>query len=219
MAAARDTAGEDQKIAVRAQRGVKMIHYHGTPFGNTKVDVARFLQGRHALVPYPRQDDLGAVAELCQSFCFDNGAFSVWKSGGSLDLEGYYRWVDDWKRHPGFDWAIVPDVIDGTDDQNIAMLDAWPHELRCFGVPVWHYSDSLDYLQHLVEQWPRIALGSSEAYKSPGSDPWTRRTNEAMQVICTDDGRPKVRLHGLRMLNPAVFTKIPLASADSTNLI
>jgi hypothetical protein len=35
--------------------------------------------------------------------------------------------------------------------------------------------------------------------------------------VCDDAGRPPARLHGLRMLDPAIFTKLPLASADSTN--
>ncbi|WP_235592044.1 MULTISPECIES: hypothetical protein [Pseudomonas] len=52
-----------------------MIHYHGTPVDGTRQDGARFLAGRHALVPFPRQDDMGIVAEVCQSFVFDNGAF------------------------------------------------------------------------------------------------------------------------------------------------
>ena len=88
-----------------------MKHYHGTPIGGTRQDVARFLIGRHALVPYPRQDDMGIVAEACQSFVFDNGAFSVWKRGEVLDVPGYMAWVRDWCRHPGFDWALIPDVI------------------------------------------------------------------------------------------------------------
>ena len=29
--------------------------------------------------------------------------------------------------------------------------------------------------------------------------------------------KPKCKIHGLRMLNPKVFTKLPLSSADSTN--
>jgi hypothetical protein len=40
----------------------------------------------------------------------------------------------------------------------------------------------------------------------------------AMQVVCTADGAPLVKLHGLRMLNPKVFSLLPLASADSTNI-
>jgi hypothetical protein len=36
---------------------------HGTPVGGSRQDVVRFLRGRDALVPFPRQDDLGAVAD------------------------------------------------------------------------------------------------------------------------------------------------------------
>ncbi len=53
-----------------AHNGERMKHFHGTPIGGTRQDAARFLIGRHALVPYPRQDDMGIVAEACQSFVF-----------------------------------------------------------------------------------------------------------------------------------------------------
>ena len=36
-------------------------------------------------------------------------------------------------------------------------------------------------------------------------------------TICDSEGRPPCRLHGLRMLDPQIFTRLPLASADSTN--
>ena len=39
---------------------------------------------------------------------------------------------------------------------------------------------------------------------------------EAMDVIC-EDGQPKCKLHGLRMLDPNIFIRLPLSSADSTN--
>jgi hypothetical protein len=93
-----------------------MIHYHGTPVGGKREDAAKFLAGRHALVPYPRKDDLGIVADVCKSFVFDNGAFTVWKKGGQVDVDGYTRWVEDWHRHPGFTWALIPDVIDGDEE-------------------------------------------------------------------------------------------------------
>jgi len=40
----------------------------------------------------------------------------------------------------------------------------------------------------------------------------------AMNVVCDREGRPICKLHGLRMLNPEVFSRLPLASADSTNI-
>jgi hypothetical protein len=38
-----------------------------------------------------------------------------------------------------------------------------------------------------------------------------------MEVL-TLNGRPTNRLHGLRMLNPQIFRRLPLSSADSTNV-
>ena len=39
-----------------------------------------------------------------------------------------------------------------------------------------------------------------------------------MEVACDPDGRPLCRLHGLRMLSPAIFSRLPLTSADSCNI-
>ncbi|ELY1879133.1 hypothetical protein N0375_08025 [Pseudomonas aeruginosa] len=192
-----------------------MIHYHGTPIGGTRQDAARFLAGRHALVPFPRQDDVAIVAEVCQSFCFDNGAFSVWKKGGTLDVESYLRWVDDWRRHPGFDWALIPDVIDGDEADNDRLLEQWPEHLP--DVPVWHLHESIERLVRLASNWKTVAFGSSGQWRSPGTAAWWKRMAAAMDAICNDQGRPMCRLHGLRMLDPAIFTRLPFASADSTN--
>ena len=192
-----------------------MIHYHGTPIGGSRQDAARFLAGRHALVPFPRQDDMGIVAEACQSFVFDNGAFTVWRQGGTLDVDGYIRWVEDWHRHPGFDWALIPDVIDGDEVANDQLLEHWPAHLP--GVPVWHLHESLDRLVRLAGSWRTVALGSSGQWRSPGTAHWWKRMTAAMDAICDDQGRPLCRLHGLRMLAPEIFSRLPFASADSTN--
>lgn len=192
-----------------------MIHYHGTPIGGPRQDVARFLMGRHALVPFPRQDDVGVVAEVCQSFVFDNGAFTVWKQGGQLDLPGYIAWCDEWRRHPGFDWAVIPDVIEGDEAENDALLADWPRHIR--GVPVWHLHESIDRLVRLGNEWPVVALGSSGQWSSPGTEGWWQRMSAAMNALCDNAGRPPCRLHGMRMLDPSVFSKLPLSSADSTN--
>lgn len=194
-----------------------MIHYHGTPCGSTREDVARFLAGRHALVPFSRPEDIGTAAEVCQSFCLDNGAFTAWKSGKPIeDWTPYYEFCETWHRHPAFDWALIPDVIDGDEGQNDSLLDEWPGHIE--GVPIWHLHESLDRLNRLAS-WPRIALGSSGEWPNPGERKWWDRMSQAMDVICESDGRPRCRLHGLRMLDPAIFTRLPLASADSTNAV
>lgn len=155
------------------------------------------------------------VAEACQSFVLDNGAFTVWKQGGQLDVTGYMQWVLEWHRHPGFDWALIPDVIEGTEKENDDLVKAWPKALP--GVPVWHMHESIARLQWLARQYRVVALGSSGQYASVGTKEWWQRMAEALKAICDDKGRPMCKLHGLRMLDPDVFTRLPLSSADSTN--
>ena len=191
-----------------------MIHYHGTPLGGPRQDAPRFLIGRHALVPFSYPDDMPVVAECCQSFVLDNGAFTAWTKGGSVDVVGYIKWVNEWHRHPGFDWALIPDVIDGSETENDELLAAWPKHLA--GVPVWHMHESIERLRRLAEQWRFVAFGSSGAFASVGTKQWWDRMTKAMLAICVD-GRPICKLHGLRMLDPDIFTKLPLSSADSTN--
>ena len=43
------------------------------------------------------------------------------------------------------------------------------------------------------------------------------RMDEAFSRITLAGGVPWVKTHGLRMLNPEIFTRYPFASADSTN--
>lgn len=195
-----------------------MIHYHGTPIGGTREDAAKFLPGRHALVPFAYPTDLGIAAEVCQSFVLDNSAFTHWKKGGMVNVPAYFDWVHSVEGHPGLDWCLIPDTIDGTQQQNVDLLAAWEAmEPRVEGAPVWHLHESLDWLDHLVTKFRVVALGSSGQWANPGTGAWWDRMAEAMAVACDATGRPRAKLHGLRMLDPEIFTRLPLASADSVN--
>ncbi len=195
-----------------------MIHYHGTPIGGTRSDVARFLIGRHALIPFARPDDLGVAMEACQSFVLDNSAFSLWKKGGDVDVHAYAEWVNSVAGHPGLDWCLIPDKIDGTEEENVDLVSLWIRMgSRVKSVPVWHLHEGTEWLRYLVDNFQTVAFGSSGQWRTPGTPAWWRRMAEAMRVACDDEGRPRARLHGLRMLDPEIFTRLPFASADSTN--
>ena len=140
----------------------------------------------------------------------------MWKIGKKPDWNLYYEWVAEWKQHPGFDWAIIPDVIDGNEQQNDALLSDWPYP--SIGVPVWHLHESLDRLKTLLTSYPRVAFGSSGKWKTPGTKEWWVRMEEAMQVACDERGRPISKLHGLRMLRRSILARIPFASADSSTV-
>lgn len=194
-----------------------MIHYHGFPITPATV-AAKAVDAGHAFVSFRHPDQLPVAVEVCQSFAVDNGAFSAWKSGHPVqDWSAFYVWALQCQRIPSCDFAVIPDVIDGDEESNDALLDACPLP-PWFGAPVWHMHESLDRLERLALQYPRICLGSSGSYASVGSPNWWKRIDETMRVVCNRNGEPLVKLHGLRMLNPKVFTKIPLSSADSTNI-
>lgn len=194
-----------------------MIHYHGLPI--TPDTAAReAVQAGHAFVSFAHPGQMGLAVAACQSFAIDNGAFSAWRSGRPItDWTDYYAFAEAAKRQPSCDFAVIPDVIDGDEAANDALLDEWPLP-HWFGAPVWHLHESFDRLERLIMDWPRVCLGSSGAYAQIGTEQWWRRMSEAMRVICNDDGQPACKLHGLRMLDPLVFSRFPFASADSTNI-
>ena len=141
-----------------------MIHYHGTPIsGPHDEHLARFFRGRNALVSHAHRSQLPIVAENARTFVFDNGAYSAWKSGREMDVAGYVEWVREWHLHPGFSWALIPDVIGGTEKENDAMLGDWPVDLP--GVPVWHMNETVERLEFLADGWRTVAIGSSALYR------------------------------------------------------
>ena len=199
-----------------------MIHYHGLPI--TPATAARAaVSGGHAFVSFRYPDQLGLVLEVCQSFAVDNGAFSAWKSGEPVtDWSRYYAWVAELHRYPSFDFAVIPDVIDGDEQANDALVAEWPWRGTAkggsVGAPVWHMHESIDRLQRLAREWHRVCLGSSGQYATVNNARWWNRIAEAMNAVCDKNGNPVCKLHGLRMLNPDVFSRLPFASADSTNI-
>jgi hypothetical protein len=194
-----------------------MIHYHGLPI-TPETAAVRAVTSGHAFVSYAHSDQLQAAARVCQSFAIDNGAFSAWKSGTPVtDWSGYYEWAAQCKRIPSCDFAVIPDVIDGNEGDNDWLMMEWPLP-RWFGAPVWHMHESLERLERMASMFPRVCIGSSGDFAVIGTQAWWRRIGQAMRVVCNDDGEPLVRLHGLRMLNPEIFSKLPFASADSTNI-
>ena len=194
-----------------------MIHYHGSPLG-TAQELPTFWNGRHGLISYAFPADLGVILECSQSFCLDNGAFSFWKSGKPVDWPVYIKWVKKVYRHPNFDFWLIPDVIGGSELDNRKLMFQYGDEVP-YGVPVYHFHETLEHLDFLVRNYPRIALGSSGQWPNPGTASWWARMNEIMSVCCDSDGVARTKLHGLRMLDPEIFSKLPLSSADSTNAV
>lgn len=193
-----------------------MIHYHGTPLTPTD-DMVKAFAARHAMVSFENPQQIAIACEVCQSVVLDNGAFSAWTKDKVYDFDGFAEWAAKWISHPAVEWCVIPDKIDGSEADNDAFLRDWGMP-AALSVPVYHMHESIDRLARLAADYPRVALGSSGDFAVVGNDKWWHRMADMLDAICDGEGRPLVKLHGLRMLDPGVFSKIPLASADLTNV-
>jgi hypothetical protein len=197
-----------------------MIHYHGIA-GFSNHQLVKFLPVRHVLISFAYKEHLEAAAEFASSFVLDNGAFTIWKKGGKLDIDGYINWCYQWHKHPSFDWCIIPDKIEGCEKENNELIADFPKDIN--GVPVWHFYESLEKLKWLTETYQKICIapngGPNNIYSKLGTTHFWSRIAQAMNILCDAEGKPKVKIHGLRLLNPELFRHIPLSSADSTNAV
>ena len=194
-----------------------MIHYHGTPI--TPRAKLLELAGSCFCVSHAEPRDVEVCHEIGQSVMLDNGAYSLWTTGKSIEWAEFVEWARRWLTYPTT-WAVMPDVIDGGEEEN-ARLSAWlfNHDrdvwARC--APVWHMHESLDHLRYLCLGHQRVCIGSSGPYRVPGSPAWVRRMDETFNAIC-GSGAPPTWLHMLRAMNETITGDWPFASADSTNI-
>ncbi|CAL9957369.1 queuine tRNA-ribosyltransferase [Vibrio phage D456 g2] len=204
-----------------------MIHYHGTPITPDPCAI-KALKGGHACISFANPNQLKLASEICQSFFIDNGAFPKWNEQRKGKLPASFSWAKWWSdyeeflrkwiNHPRFDFAVIPDVIEGGEEENQRLIDEWPFD-KSISVPVWHMNESEEKFIRLCNDFPRVAIGSCGEYDiSKNPTGCVLRVKDLMRHVIDKHGYPIAKIHMLRGLNKNVFTKLPLASADSTNI-
>lgn len=205
-------------------KGRKMTtHYHGGPLWGGDELLKALYRDSGALVSYARPDQIKKIAAIKCKLVLDNGAFSTWRNGGNdNDLawwikhwEGYYDFVGEWFSR--IEWFIIPDVIEGTEQENDALIEQVPAWLMSKAVPVWHSDESIERFVRLCERFDRVAVGCCGAHRSIRSAAWKKRMTEAFNAIYVELSLP-VKIHGLRMLDGRALIQFPFDSADSTNV-
>ena len=187
------------------------IHYHGTPI--TPLSVLYTLAGRCFCVSHARPDQVESVHRIGQSVMLDNGAFSAWKRGHVPDWTKYYDWCDRWLDCPTT-WAVIPDVIDAGGQLQDALISEWPHGTR--GAPVWHMDEPIYRLLKLVDEWPRVCIGSTAEYAVVNSPAWQERMHEVWNEIEIRHKRtPNIHMLRGMQLSGGIY---PFASVDSTDV-
>lgn len=193
-------------------------HFHGTPVWGSAGDVHRIaVSGAGAFVSYARPDQIAASLNFAAAVGIDNGAFSAWMRGLVINWCEFYEWLLGYYHHPKVAFFVIPDVVEGGESDNDALIRQVPCMFRDKAAPVWHLHESIDRLVELCREWPRVCFGSSGEYAVIRTERWHRRMQEAFETIyCKYTFQ--TRVHGLRMLDGRVMGNYPLATADSTNL-
>jgi hypothetical protein len=187
-----------------------MLHYHGTPL--TPRSELEKLAGKNFCVSFAAPQDASWCIKNAQSIMWDNGAFSSFTKGKPFDKQGYINWLDD--KLYGANWAVIPDVIDGSVEDQRNYMRGWPYPLH-LSCAVWHMALPLSWLEELVDTYPRVAFGSSGEYWKVHDKSWQRRADEAWELITKTNTRPWVHMmRGLKLSGK----RWPFASTDSTNV-
>lgn len=186
-------------------------HYHGTPL-TPRAELMK-LVGYRFCVSHAQQQDIRVCHEIGAGVMLDNGAFTAWTQKREPDWADFYRFAEIWLRYVTT-WAVIPDVIDGDEAANDALIEQWPHGDR--GAPVWHMHESIDRLLRLAREWNLVCIGSSRQYRIVGSARWHGRMVEAMNVLYAA-GPPRAKLHMLRGMQFA-GSHYPFARVDSTDI-
>lgn len=189
-----------------------MIHYHGTPI--TPRSVLYDLAGRHFCCSYAARRDTETCHRIGQSVMLDNGAYTMWTKGTTIDWEAWAAWAEPWLDYPNT-WAVAPDVIDGDETANDILLSRYGHWDKL--VPVWHLHESLERLCRLVDGFGKVCFGSSGVYAVVGSNAWHRRVTDAFNMLHSVFGPRIPWIHMLRgmSLSGDIY---PFASVDSTDI-
>lgn len=99
-------------------------HFHGTPVWGSAGDVHRIaVSGAGAFVSYVRPDQIAASIQHAQVVGIDNGAFSAWVRGLKINWSDFYKWLLNYYHHPKVAFFVIPDVVDGGERDNDALID------------------------------------------------------------------------------------------------
>jgi len=188
-----------------------VIHYHGTPI--TPHSEMLKMAGKHFCVCFNDARNIDWCISNGQSVMLDNGAFSAFTQGKTTDFKAYEKWLEPYLYPPN--WCVIPDVIDGTVEQQVDLIRSFNHLPDHLIAPVWHMHLDLDWLLEIADQFDRFCFGSSGQYWQVGSESWSRRCDKAWNVLTQKGYKPWV--HMMRGLSLA-GDQWPFASADSTNV-
>lgn len=167
-------------------------------------------------------------------FLIDNGAFTVHRQGGELDIDRYIGWLNDNDEY--IDYAIALDHIPGVwgrkrtyQELREAPIKTWENYLymieRCKSpnklLPVFHQGEDYKYLEQIINH--KINGEYVQYICISGNKELTNKQREDFYLKCFDiikkSNNPNVKTHCLGSATMSNAVKFPFTSMDATSWI
>ena len=175
--------------------------------------------GKHVMLEFATQPDNHALlTEIAHSFAMSNPNWKNFKGKEVLsEFREFNNWIEGWSRHPGFDFYLMPF---SSDPKNPSLRKQWENycsaEILIKGVPVFNINHPTEELDAILAAKPQKIALTSDPFQPPrGSSAWWTAISKVMVKLVDEKGRPISQIHGVDMLDPTIFSHVPLASADS----
>jgi hypothetical protein len=166
-----------------------------------------------------RQLFVDSIRNEGRKIFLDSGAFSAFTKGVEIDMRGYCDYI---LRNEDIiekvDGTILASVLDGIGDplktyQNqLAMESMGVRPLPCF-----HYGEDERYLEFYIANYDYITLGGMVPISTPQLYLWLDRIWG--KYLTDGSGRPKIKVHGFGLTTPALMTRYPWYSVDSSSWV
>jgi hypothetical protein len=186
------------------------------------------LAGSSFCVSHADPRDLGRAIEFVgedEILVLDNGAFTHWRQGrGAIDRKAFWAWANSAQAMSSQAVAVVPDVIEGSERENIFEI-SWALREGLADYPertmsIWHLNESLEFLETQARLMNFVGFGSCAEFdvQRKRAD-YLARIREASEVLdqVERDYNRRPWIHLMRGLG--IFGELTrFESADSTNI-
>jgi len=187
----------------------------------------------HYLESYHYVNKESYVAQMRQDkvkVFLDSGAFSAYTQKVTIDIGAYCDYCA--RNRDIIRFPSVLDVID-FDDLSKAIKGTYHNQMEmerrfkaggvCFEetgygpLPVAHYGEPDEVIQHYVDNYGYMALGGLVPVSTKQMILWLDHIFE--RIVCDANGYPKVRVHGFGVTSLPVMLRYPWGSVDSSTWV
>jgi hypothetical protein len=155
----------------------------------------------------------------------DSGAYTAWRSGGSIDVKDYIAYCVERKSlihkivnldvipgHPKSHYTAAAEVEESA--KRSYSNQQRMKEAGLASIPVFHQGERLHWLEQMLRDGePYIGLSPRAFYPTADKMRWL---DSIFNLITDSDGRPLVRTHGFACTSLSLIASYPWRSVDST---